>query len=560
MSTASVREGVETVSSADRRPEWRERTLRRMLPLAAALLAPPVADAIYRTARTGRTVLLAAVAAAYALLIVAAAWRAGPRAVHSPALLLVPFSVGAIQCLALGRIGDGAVLLLAGVALVVALAGVVAGLSALVLSAFLLGGGAWLGARPSGAHASWAWLSSALTFASSGALIATLVAQMSRQATAVSTEGDDSRALLRTQNRALSQRVGALEEANTRLAGRAEALGALVAIAGQSIAEGGLRELLRRAAALVSQRFGFYHVGIFLVDVTGDWVVLEAASSEGGRRMLARQHRLRVGQEGVVGFVAARGEPRVVLDVEQDALYYQNPDLPETRSEIAVPLVFEGRILGVLDVQDTARAAFRQDDVVLMQTLSELIVVAIQNARAFAELRQAVVAERRSYADLSEQAWLERTSRAGPVAYRFEEGRVSRLGELDEAIGQPGTRHGDLPTLRLPVSVRGRVIGALEAHKPAASRGWSAAEREAMESLVAQLDAALESARLYEDAQALAARERMLAETTARMRETLDVQAVLRTAADEVYRALGLEQVAIRLVEPPDADLPAEGR
>jgi GAF domain-containing protein len=212
-------------------------------------------------------------------------------------------------------------------------------------------------------------------------------------------------------------------------------------------------------------------------------------------------------------------------------------------------------VIGALDVQDTAPAAFRQDDVLLMQTLADLIVVAIRNARLFADLRQAIVAERRSYAELSAQAWLERTRRTGPIGYRYEGGQVSRADDLSAA---PGDRNSDeaapLPEITLPVSVRGRVIGALRAHKSAAAGGWSAGEREAMETLVAQLDAALESARLYQDTRHRAARERMMAEITARMRETLDVQAVLRTAADEIYRALGLEEVVIRLAEPSDDD------
>jgi GAF domain-containing protein len=268
--------------------------------------------------------------------------------------------------------------------------------------------------------------------------------------------------------------------------------------------------------------------------------------------MLARRHRLRLGEEGIVGYVSARGEPRVVPDVEQDRLYYRNPDLPDTRSEIAVPLTYQGRVIGVLDVQDTDQAAFHRDDVLLMQTLSDLIVVAIRNVRLFASLRAEVIGERRAYAELTERAWLERTRRTGPVAYRYEGGEVVRSATQMIGGGEPVEHQASLPEVTLPVSVRGRVIGTLQAHKLAGSGGWSAGEREAMESLVAQLDAALEGARLYEDTQLLAARERILAQITAKMRETLDVQTVLRTAADEVYRALDLEEVGIRLVGPSE--------
>ena len=138
-------------------------------------------------------------------------------------------------------------------------------------------------------------------------------------------------------------------------------------------------QLLERAAFLISQSFGFYHTGIFLVDETEEWAVLRAASSEGGRQMLEHGHRLRRG-EGMVGWVLIHREPRVALDVGKDAVHFANPFLPATRSEVALPLMVGNRLIGVLDVQSTEEAAFDQDDVRALTFLAAQLAVAINNA------------------------------------------------------------------------------------------------------------------------------------------------------------------------------------
>ena len=150
--------------------------------------------------------------------------------------------------------------------------------------------------------------------------------------------------------------------------------------------------LLNQVTRLVSDRFGFYHAGIFLLDENGEYAVLRAANSAGGQRMLDRQHRLRVGQVGIVGYVTGSGEPRIATDVGDDAVYFNNPDLPETRSEMALPLKLGGMIIGALDVQSKESNAFTEDDITLFTTLADQISVAIENANAY-EISQQTVEE-----------------------------------------------------------------------------------------------------------------------------------------------------------------------
>jgi len=161
--------------------------------------------------------------------------------------------------------------------------------------------------------------------------------------------------------------------------------------------------LLPRVTHLISQHFGFYQAGIFLIDQPSGYAVLRAASSPGGQKMLERQHKLRVGSEGIVGYVTGTGQPRIALDVGIDAVHAKTPELPETRSEMAVPLRVADEIIGALDVQSTQAAAFSQEDIAVLTSLADQISIAIQNAQLFqqtqAALTEAEIAYRRYLRD-----------------------------------------------------------------------------------------------------------------------------------------------------------------
>ncbi len=130
----------------------------------------------------------------------------------------------------------------------------------------------------------------------------------------------------------VNERTEEIESANQQIIRRAAQLKAVTELS-ESIAQlQDLNEIFPATTRLISERFGFYHVGIFLIDQAHEFAILQAANSEGGRRMLDRNHRLRLGV-GVVGFSAQTGQPRIALDVGADAVFFNNPDLPDTRSE-----------------------------------------------------------------------------------------------------------------------------------------------------------------------------------------------------------------------------------
>lgn len=151
-----------------------------------------------------------------------------------------------------------------------------------------------------------------------------------------------------------------------------------------------LDSLLAQITAVINREFGFYHVGIFL-DTAKEYAVLSASNSEGGQRMLERSHRLKIGETGMVGYVTSTGKPRIALDTGTDAVFFNNPDLPETRSEIALPLRVGEEIIGALDVQSIEANAFKQEDINILSTLADQVSIAIQNARQYEETRRALV-------------------------------------------------------------------------------------------------------------------------------------------------------------------------
>lgn len=169
---------------------------------------------------------------------------------------------------------------------------------------------------------------------------------------------------------------------------RALQLTAASEVARDAIAILDVERLLDETVCRISQRFGFYHAGVFLLDESREFAVPHAASSEGGRRMLERGYKLKVGEVGIVGFVTGTGKPRIALDVGKDAVHFTNPDLPDTRSEMAVPLIVRDQVIGALDVQSTVVDAFTDGDVATLQTMADQLANAIENARLYEKRQQ----------------------------------------------------------------------------------------------------------------------------------------------------------------------------
>jgi GAF domain-containing protein len=340
--------------------------------------------------------------------------------------------------------------------------------------------------------------------------------------------------------------------------------------------------LVEQIVDLIRERFGLYYVGLFAVEhTTGDpgdqWAVLQAGTGEAGQAMLARNHRMRVG-EGMVGWSIARGEPRVAEEAGLDTMRLVTPELPQTRSEAALPLRSRGRVLGALTVQHTEPGAFDQETMAVLGTMADQVAVALDNARLFTEGQDALEAAQRAFGELSEEAWRELLHSRTSWGYRYSQQAVTPVsGDWNpdmvraEQSGQISVSHSDQfldsgtkcdlspePTkaqstengahLAIPLKVRDEVVGVLGFRKGDPRESWTPEEIDLLEAFSAQLELALESARLYQDTQRNAAEEQLLGEVTALMRETLSIDTVLRTAIQEMGTALGIPKVEVRMV------------
>jgi GAF domain-containing protein/HAMP domain-containing protein len=352
----------------------------------------------------------------------------------------------------------------------------------------------------------------------------------------------------------VQERTLEIEKRSAQIAGAAE-VGSYIASIHQ------IDALLSQVTLLISEKFGFYHVGIFLLDEAGEYAVLRAANSEGGQRMLARGHKLAVGQTGIVGYVTAQRQPRIALDVGQDAVFFNNPDLPDTHSEMAVPLISSGELLGALDVQSAAPDAFTQEDIEILQLLADQVATAFQNAQLFASVQQALQAAHAAYGELSQRAWIELLEETPEIGFQsaseqVEFARSVWKPESEQALttGEIVQGNGAAHTLALPIKIRDVVIGVIDTYKHIDSGDWTEEEVSTLKNITSQLGVALESARLYEETQFRAESERLVGEITAHIRETMDVDYVLQTAAQEIREALNLAEVEIRLEPTDDTD------
>jgi tubulin-specific chaperone A len=149
-----------------------------------------------------------------------------------------------------------------------------------------------------------------------------------------------------------------------------------------------LNELLTQTVELIRDRFNLSYTGLFLIDETGQWLVLQAGTGEAGRKMIATGHKLEVGGQSMVGWCVVNKKARIALEAGQDAVRFSNPLLPETRSELVLPLVSRGEVIGAMTTQSDRPAAFTQEDIIVMQTMADQLAIAITNARLFTERKQ----------------------------------------------------------------------------------------------------------------------------------------------------------------------------
>jgi len=299
--------------------------------------------------------------------------------------------------------------------------------------------------------------------------------------------------------------------------------------------------LVGRAVDLLSERFNFYHVGLYLIDSQGEYAVLQAAPGQTGREMIAQGHRLRVSHTSVVGFVANSGEPRFVHDTKEDPYHFHNPLLPQTKSELAIPLIISQKIIGVLDVQSDKDDAFDLDDLEVLQTLADQLSIAIETAKLFQEHREVKYQLEELKRQVSQEAWSNVSQQMKINAYQYDASGIRPVTyrELEEIDSDP--------PISIPIQTRGETISYLEIWPQGET--LSSVEERLLDLLKERLSQAIESARLFEETHKGIGRERAVNEFVAKLSTTLDLENLLQTAVKQFGELPGIAEVEI-VIDP----------
>ena len=313
-------------------------------------------------------------------------------------------------------------------------------------------------------------------------------------------------------------------------------------------------DLIRTTVDVIRERFDLYYVGLFLSDEAGEWAVLQAGTGEAGEQMLARGHRIRIG-EGMIGWSIRNSQPRVAADVATDIIRLLTPELPGTRSEAAIPMRARGQTIGALTVQSTRPDEFDQVSLNILQSLADQVGIAIDNVNllelnqsALQESRQALETVRRTYRQVTREAWTETTQQQQWALVATPDGLRWKQAESDQPV--PGTNGAaEAADLQMPIKIRDHTVGTVRLRKPSVDGEWSAAEKQYVENYLSQLGLALDSARLFQDIQNRSVQLETSAEVGRAASSILRLDELLPTAVNLIGERFQLYYAGVFMVD-----------
>jgi GAF domain-containing protein len=291
-------------------------------------------------------------------------------------------------------------------------------------------------------------------------------------------------------------------------------------------------ETLNTVVEMVKDRFNLYYVGIFLIDSTRQFAVLRSGTGEAGKQMLQNGHQLSIGGSSMIGWAVSQRRARIALDVGAEAVRFNNPHLPRTRSEIALPIITRDIVLGAMTIQSENPNAFDENDIAILQNIADSLAIALENDRLFTETSQALEEIRLLNREYIQRAWLNTIETQGAMIYDYE---------------NPATRSDDATTysIQVPLTLREEVIGymTLETDQPA----LTAEETVFIENATTQTAIALENARLLHETERQAVQEQKLNEMASRFSRAISVEEILKSATMEFGQLPSVVDVSVQL-------------
>ena len=286
-------------------------------------------------------------------------------------------------------------------------------------------------------------------------------------------------------------------------------------------------QLLNKVANLITEEFNYYYTAIYILDPSEKWAELREATGQAGNVLKQNRHRLEVAGRSMVAVCIREKTPRIAQNTAEEKQRFENPLLPYTRSEIALPLIVGDRVVGALDVQSTKAADFGTDVIETMQNMASQVAVALENARLFQEAQQSIQELRSIQKQYLFEGWTSIKT--------YNE-------ELEYGIGEPSEAANQL--MESPISLRDQILGQISLESRDA---WSAEQQSLVEAVTAQAAIALENARLVSESRQIAMRERTLAEINSRIWSSPSVDGILQTVVKELGRRLDASIASIEL-------------
>jgi nitrate/nitrite-specific signal transduction histidine kinase len=297
---------------------------------------------------------------------------------------------------------------------------------------------------------------------------------------------------------------------------------------------------------LMIDRFGYEHIEIYLVDPQGEFAVLRAASGEAGSVMLAQGYRLRLGSASPIGSVALTGEPRIISDTESDPSNTRNPLLRLTRSEIAVPLIWNQHVIGVLDVQDSRENMFNKLDLDIGKIVANQLAISVETSKLYQEnieIKQQLAFQ---HDRLRQNTWGKPFASKAPLGFQFDVNGIHPL------TPDPDERKSEEAPYSFPVRIHGEVMAWLDVWPPGAH--MAPGEEELLTLLGDRLGHILESVQIFEEAQRRAARQERVNQIMTNVRSSSSLDGILRNTVSELGRVFGASKSFIEIGMPPDVN------
>ncbi len=315
--------------------------------------------------------------------------------------------------------------------------------------------------------------------------------------------------------------------------------------------------IISRAVDLIRDRFGYYHASVFTMDTTGNWAELAASTGDVGQRMLARGHRLGVGSASIVGWATGNRLPRVANDVTQDPFHFANPFLPDTRSEMAVPLMVGNVLLGALDIQSKELNAFLEADVHTMEAIAEELSSSIDTATTQRQMMDEMERLDKISRVQTRESW-QRMSRSNvsPVIHLSPSGEITPLVDEDFPSIQMATetrspaRTDNDREIAVPIIVRGEIVATIAARKPYLEESWADDEVAFFEAVAGQAALSMENARQRAEEQRRLSELEVLNRVSQAVSQMIQLDTLYRVVHRQIHQILGDTDMSVAIYNP----------